>query len=237
MPAAARILVADDDPQIREVVSVLLGADGYTVEPAESGELAVALVQAEDPAPFDLIILDVLMPGMSGFEACEEIRRTSMAPVLFLTAKSREVDKVRGLMAGGDDYLSKPFSFAELRARIRAMLRRYRKYGGASSAETVPPVINVGDIEIDERRRAVTRAGVPVDLTDVEYSVLAMLAERRGSVLTARQIYESVWDDLYLPQSGNTVSVHIRNLRKKLEDDPKNPRYVRTVWGRGYTVG
>ena len=227
----ARILLADDDPDILEVVSVLLASEGYRVDAARDGLEALALARH----PFDLAILDVMMPKASGLEVCERLRLSSNAPILFLTARSQDADKVAGLAAGGDDYLVKPFSTPELLARVRAMLRRYRQYGSVQGAQT-GETIQAGPVLIDTRARRVSKGETPVALTDLEYEVLLALARNRGRVVSARELYENVWRSMYLPQSNNTVMAHIKNLRKKLEADPRDPQIVRTVWGRGYTI-
>lgn len=231
MERPVKILFADDDPEIREVVHILLESEGYLVDEAADGRQAI---EAADGS-HGLVILDVLMPGLSGFDACERIREKSNVPILFLTAKSQEEDKVRGFAAGGDDYLAKPFSAAELIARVKAMLRRYQEYGtDVGTYETGP--LRVGEIMIDPAAKEVSRDGQSVDLTDLEYKILLLLAQNRGQVFTAKGIYESVWDDIYFYQSNNTVMVHIRNLRKKLEDDPQKPKHIKTVWGKGYVI-
>lgn len=226
-----RILLADDDPDILEVVSVLLASEGYRVDAARDGLEALALARH----PFDLAILDVMMPKASGLEVCERLRLSSNAPILFLTARSQDADKVAGLAVGGDDYLVKPFSTPELLARVKAMLRRYRQYGSAQGVQTWE-TIQAGPVLIDTRARRVSKGGTPVALTDLEYEVLLALARNRGRVVSARELYENVWRSMYLPQSNNTVMAHIKNLRKKLEADPRDPQIVRTAWGRGYTI-
>ena len=226
-----RILLADDDPDILEVVSVLLASEGYRVDAARDGLEALALARY----PFDLAILDVMMPKASGLEVCERLRLSSNAPILFLTARSQDADKVAGLAVGGDDYLVKPFSTPELLARVKAILRRYRQYGSAQGAQT-GETIQTGPVLIDTRARRVSKGGTPVALTDLEYEVLLALARNRGRVVSARELYENVWRSMYLPQSNNTVMAHIKNLRKKLEADPRDPQIVRTAWGRGYTI-
>lgn len=227
----ARILLADDDPDILEVVSVLLASEGYRVDAARDGLEALALARH----PFDLAILDVMMPKASGLEVCERLRLSSNAPILFLTARSQDADKVAGLAVGGDDYLVKPFSTPELLARVKAMLRRYRQYGSAQGVQT-GETIQAGPVLIDTHARRVSKGGTPVALTDLEYEVLLALARNRGRVVSARELYENVWRSMYLPQSNNTVMAHIKNLRKKLEADPRDPQIVRTAWGRGYTI-
>ena len=174
------------------------------------------------------------MPGCSGVEACGEIRKKSSAPILFLTAKSKDRDKEEGFAAGGDDYLVKPFSSVELKARVNAMLRRYCVYKGKKGTER--EVISLPGLEIFADTEEVNKNGERVLLTDIEYRILLLLAENRKKTYTTQDIYEAVWNEPFLFSSNNTVMVHIRNLRKKLEDDPQNPRCIRNVWGKGYRI-
>ncbi len=226
-----KILFADDDVEIREVVRILLEGEGYQVEEASDGAEAVAM--ADDT--YDLIILDVMMPGRSGFSACAEIRRKSMVPILFLTARTQDSDKTIGFGAGADDYLAKPFSYTELAARVKAMIRRYHVYRGKPE-EKEEEVITVKDLVIHKTWNRVTRGGEEISLTDLEYRILLLLASSRGRIFSVEQIYEGVWEEPFFYSANNTVMVHIRNLRKKLEADPRNPRYVVNVWGKGYRV-
>lgn len=226
-----KILFADDDREIREVVRILLEGEGYIVEEAADGETAVSM--ADDS--YDLIILDVMMPGRSGFSACAEIRKKLMVPILFLTARTQDSDKTMGFGAGGDDYLAKPFSYAELAARVKAMIRRYHVYKGKAE-EKEDEVIAVKDLLIKKAWNEVTREGKEILLTDLEYRILLLLASGRGRIFTIESIYESVWQEPFFYSANNTVMVHIRNLRKKLEADPANPKYVVNVWGKGYRV-
>lgn len=226
-----RILFADDDGEIREVVRILLEGEGYHVDEAADGAEAVAM--ADDS--YDLIILDVMMPGRSGFSACAEIRKKSMVPILFLTARTQDSDKTMGFGAGADDYLAKPFSYTELAARVKAMIRRYHVYKGKAE-ETEDEVIAVKDLLIRKAWNEVKKGGEEIFLTDLEYRILLLLASSRGRIFTIESIYESVWNEPFFYSANNTVMVHIRNLRKKLEEDPKNPRYVVNVWGKGYRV-
>lgn len=226
-----KILFADDDREIREVVRILLEGEGYIVEEAADGEAAVSM--ADDS--YDLIILDVMMPGRSGFAACAEIRKKLMVPILFLTARTQDSDKTMGFGAGGDDYLAKPFSYAELAARVKAMIRRYHVYKGKAE-EKEDEVIAVKDLLIKKAWNEVTREGKEILLTDLEYRILLLLASSRGRIFTIESIYESVWQEPFFYSANNTVMVHIRNLRKKLEADPANPKYVVNVWGKGYRV-
>ena len=228
MAVRSSILIVDDDPDIRKVLNLLLNTT-YDVAEVEDGPSAIDYIR-EHPET-DLVLLDVMMPGMSGLETCNELRRYSNAPVLFLTAKTQENDKRRAYDAGGDDYLAKPFSHAELMMKVESLLRRYRVYKNKSSGRMLRP-----GIVLDEENRRVLLDGVPLELTETEFSILQCLAQNRGRVVPVRTIYETVWHETYMPASNNTVMVHIVNLRKKLEEDPANPRLIRTVWGKGYQI-
>ena len=228
MSALARILIVDDDPDIRKVLQLLL-KDKYFVAEAADGSAAVDYIR--DNPDTDLVVLDVMMPGMDGIETCQALRELSKAPVLFLTAKSAEQDRVLAYESGGDDFLSKPFSQAELLAKIGSLLRRYQEYKGK-----VATVLRLENLEVDFAARAVTSAGKSVTLTDTEYAILEHLLKNRGAVVTAAELYESVWGEKFLSGSGNTVMVHVLNLRRKIEENPSSPKIIRTVWGRGYQI-
>lgn len=228
---AKKILLADDDPEIREVLRLLLTGEGYAAVEAANG--AEVLEKLDETV--DLVILDVMMPGMSGYAVCSEIRKRSAVPVLFLTAKSQDADKATGFSSGGDDYLVKPFSYTELVSRVKAMLRRYYVYGAKASGQD--GVLRCcEDIEIDAAQRIVRKGGEEVSLTDTEYRILLLLASHRKTVFSVQSIYESIWNEPYFHASNNTVMVHIRNIRRKLGDDPQNCRTIRTVWGKGYRI-
>ena len=228
---AQRILFADDDPEIREVLRLLLTSEGYEVIEASGG--SELLEKLDDSV--DLVILDVMMPGLGGYAACAEIRTRSAVPVLFLTAKSQDSDKTMGFSVGGDDYLVKPFSYSELISRVKAMLRRYYVYG--AKAEPAAGIIHCcGNIEIDPSQCLVTQDGREINLTDTEYRILLLLASHRKKIFSVQNIYESIWIEPYFYSSNNTVMVHIRNIRRKLGDDPQNSRTIRTVWGKGYRI-
>lgn len=227
---AKKILFADDDPEIREVVRILLESEGYEVIEAENGEAAVRL--ADDSLA--LIILDVMMPGKNGVSACVDIRKKLTVPILFLTAKTQDSDKTMGFGAGADDYLAKPFSYAELTARVKALIRRYHIYKGKEEPDG--GVIGIRGLEIRSDFNEVKKDGQEILLTDLEYRILLLLAENRSKIFTIENIYESVWGEPFFYTANNTVMVHIRNLRKKLEEDPKNPKYVVNVWGKGYRI-
>ena len=228
MASLSRILIVDDDPDIRKVLRLLL-KDNYIVAEAEDGPTAIRYIQ--DNPDTDLIVLDVMMPGLTGIETCEEIRKTSNAPVLFLTAKSAEQDRVRAYQSGGDDFLSKPFSQAELLAKISSLLRRFHEYRGKQAS-----VLTIDNLELDFANHSVRSNGKPVVLTDTEYNILEYMVKNRGTIVTAAQLYEAVWGEKFLSGSGNTVMVHVLNVRRKIEENPSNPRILRTVWGRGYQI-
>ena len=223
------ILVVDDEQDIRRIIRILLESSGYQVAEAPNGLAAVEYIRQQPNV--DLVLMDIMMPGLNGIEASRAIRERCSAPILFLTAKTQERDKLEAYQAGGDDYLAKPFSHAELMMKVESLLRRYRVYKGKTSGHLLR-----ADVMLDEPGRRVLRGGRPVELTETEFEILCFLAARRGSVVSVEQIYEGVWHEKYMPSSTNTVMVHIVNLRKKLEEDPANPRLIRTVWGKGYQI-
>ena len=225
------IMIADDDPDIREVVRILLESEGFRIVEAVDGDDAISKI---DPA-IDLYILDVMMPGKSGYQVCRAIRAASPAPILFLTAKSQDGDKSMGFSSGGDDYLPKPFSYTELTARVKALLRRYYVYRGKESEESKEKIV-IRDLVIDRQTCEVRLAGAEVQLTDIEYRMLLLMAENRRKVFSAQNLYESIWNEPYFYSCNNTIMVHIRNLRRKIEPDPDNPQYIKTVWGKGYRI-
>lgn len=226
-----KILFADDDPEIREALRLLLTCEGYKVVEASCGKDAIQLMDHS----IDLVILDVMMPEMNGYAVCAEIRKRYTVPILFLTAKSLDSDKTLGFSAGGDDYLVKPFSYNELMNRVKAILRRYYVYG-AKSAEPRSVIHCCGNIEIDTSRCQVKVDGHEVILTDIEYRILLLLASHQKRIYSAQNIYELIWNEPYTYSSNNNVMVHIRNIRRKLGDDPQNCHTIRTVWGKGYHI-
>ncbi len=230
--AEQTILIAEDDPDIRDGVRILLTGEGYHIIEAENGLRALELMNPD----VDLVILDIMMPGMSGLRVCEELRKTSTVPILFLTAKSQESDKLLGLTAGGDDYLAKPFSFAELSARVKALLRRYCIYRGKEQVEEQAEnkTLTSGGIRIALDCNRVWVEDREVDLTETEYKILKMLMQNPQRIFSVQVIYETVWNEPYYYVSNGTVMVHIRNLRTKIEQDPQKPRRICTIWGKGY---
>ena len=228
MSAQSKILIVDDDPDIRKVLYLLL-RESYDVTRAADGAEAVRLIQEHKDT--DLIILDVMMPGMDGYATCDALRAYSNAPVLFLTAKSAEADRISAYRSGGDDFLSKPFSQDELLAKVSSLLRRYKEYRGKPDA-----ALAIENLEVDFAARTVVSNGQPVSLTDTEFSILEHLLHNRGTTVTAPELYEGVWKEKFLPGSGNTVMVHVLNLRRKIEENPSSPKIIRTVWGKGYQI-
>lgn len=236
MPDMSRehILIIEDDADIREGVRILLESENYIVTEAENGRKGLEALNDT----MDLVILDIMMPGISGLRTCEEIRKMSNVLVLFLTAKAQESDKLIGLMAGGDDYLAKPFSYAELLGRVKALLRRYKVYMGKNSVsedrEENEEYIDIANIKINQEFNEVYVNGVEKEMSDIEYNILLLMMQHPRKIFSAKNLYESVWDEPYFYSCNSTIMVHIRKLRVKIEEDPTNPRYIKTVWGKGY---
>lgn len=228
-----KILIIEDDPDIREGVRILLESEGFAVAEAEDGRNGLQMLSDD----ISLVILDIMMPGMSGIRVCEEIRKKSFVPILFLTAKVQESDKLLGLVAGGDDYLTKPFSYAELLGRVKAQIRRYTVYSApAEEGErtTCQEYIVSGGIQIHTVYNEVQINGRPVDLTDTEYHILLLMMQNKGKIFSAQNLYESIWNEPYFYNCNGTVMVHIRKLRVKIEPNAQDPVYIKTVWGKGY---
>ena len=229
---AVKILIVDDEIEIRKVLRLLLENSGYSILEASDGLKAVECVKA-DPA-IDLCIMDIMMPSMTGIEAVKKIREFSTIPVLFLTARSLESDKEEAYSGGGDDYLVKPFSSRELLMKVEALTRRYNSY--SQRARSGGDITLANGIILSPERREVTRNGQLLDVRDKELDMLIFLAQNRGKVVSPRELYQAVWEEMPLPSSNNTVTVHILNLRRKLEEDSASPKVIRTVWGKGYQI-
>lgn len=225
------VLIADDSPEIREIVDILLSNEGYIVLKATNGQEAVDLVDDN----VDLIILDVVMPIKNGFAACREIREKTNAPILFLTAKTQDSDKVIGFSSGGDDYLLKPFSYSEFTSRVKSLIRRYYVYQGIKVDEESEEIA-IRDLSINLDTKEVKLNGEEVQLTTIEYDMLALMMKNKKKVFSSKNLYESIWDEPYFYTANNTIMVHIRNLRKKIEKDKQNPQYIKTAWGKGYYI-
>lgn len=223
------ILVCDDEKDIVSALEIYLKSDGYSVFKAYNGKEALKVIEREE---IHLVLLDIMMPQMDGIETMVKIREISNVPVILLTAKSEDTDKVLGLTVGADDYVTKPFNPVELQVRVKSQLRRYMQLG---SGQTGKAKLRAGGIELDDKSKEVTLDGDPVSLTKTEYEILKLLMEHPGEVFSPNQIYEAVWKDS--PYGiENTVAVHIRHLREKLEYNPAEPRYIQVVWGRGYKM-
>jgi len=226
----ATILVCDDDKDIVEAISIYLSQEGYDILKAYDGQQAVDILSQED---VQLLLIDVMMPVMDGIHAVIKIRSFSSLPIIFLSAKSEDIDKVLGLNVGADDYISKPFNPVELIARVKSNLRRYTAYG--SLKKDSEDVYQVGGLWVNDQTKEVEVDGESMKLTPIEYQILLLLVKSPGRVFSSQQIYESIWnEDAY--GADNTVAVHIRHIREKIEINPKEPRYLKVVWGVGYKI-
>ncbi|WP_025675074.1 response regulator transcription factor [Paenibacillus polymyxa] len=224
------ILLVDDEPEIIKLMQIYLENEGYRLLMARDGLEALEQVNREQ---IDVMVLDVMMPNMDGIEACMKIRETEHFPIIMLSAKGQDMDKITGLSVGADDYVTKPFSPLELMARIKSQLRRVRKYTHSSSVLEHEMVLD--ELSINTVTHEVTLAGESVKLTPREFAIVELLARHRGQVLSMEQIYEKVWKEQYL-ESNNTLMVHVRKIREKIETDPRKPKYLKTVWGIGYKM-
>ena len=226
----ANILVCDDDKEIVEAISIYLSQEGYQIFKAYDGEQSIEVLKKED---IQLLLIDIMMPKLDGIHAMMKIREFSSIPILVLSAKSEDVDKILGLTVGADDYITKPFNPLELIARVKSSLRRYTMLGSVvPAAETS---YSIGALFLDDETKEVKVDGEVVKLTPIEYQILFLLMKNPGRVFSTQQIYESIWnEDSY--GAENTVAVHIRHIREKIEINPKEPRYLKVVWGVGYKI-
>lgn len=224
------ILVCDDDKEIVEAISIYLTQDGYNVLKAYDGIEALNIIKNEE---VHLLIIDIMMPNMDGIHAVMELRKEHSIPVIMLSAKSEDMDKILGLNVGADDYVTKPFNPLELLARVKSQLRRYTKLGSMPS-ESSNILVN-GALALDDEQKKVTVDGEDARLTPTEYKIVKFLLENVGMVFSSAQIYEKIWDEDAFA-TDNIVSVHIRRIREKIEIDPKNPRYIKVMWGVGYKM-
>jgi len=228
-----RILVVDDEKEIRRVLRLVLESGGYEVVEVRDGKRAVEHLRTDRSV--DLCIMDVMMPVMSGVAATAEIRKFSSVPILFLTAKSFDTDKEEAYSSGGDDYLVKPFSSRELLLKVDALTRRYNSYD-AKSASSSEYIHLLSGVLVNKETREVIKNGTPIELREKEIDVFLYLVENRGRVVSPSELYEAVWEEMPLASSNNNVTVHILNLRRRLEDNPSSPKLIRTVWGKGYQI-
>lgn len=227
-----KILIIDDEKEIIELTEIYLKNEGYHVLKAENGLAGLSILKRE---PVHLVVLDIMMPGIDGIEVCKRIRQTMNIPVIMLSAKSQDMDKIMGLTIGADDYMTKPFNPLELLARINSQLRRYLYLNYTDNAQQGKNIIKLSSLVIDKDKHTVTVYGKRVNVTPTEYKILLLLAENLGKVFSAEEIFEVVWEEKYY-ESNNTVMVHMWRLRDKIEQDPKNPKIVETVWGVGYKI-
>ena len=224
------ILIVDDDGNIRNLLSIYLENEGYQTIKVDNAKDAIKIIQEKS---IELILLDIMMPEINGIEACMKIREDKNMPIIMISAKSEDLDKIHGLTAGADDYITKPFNPLELIARVKSQLRRYQKYNIESNNSKI--IIEIGDLTINTDTRQVWVGEKEVRLTPKEFDILELLARNKGIVLSIRKIYEKVWKEEFF-KADNTVTVHITNLREKIEADPKAPIYIKTIWGVGYKI-
>ena len=228
-----KILIVDDEKEIRDLIEIYLKSEGYETLKAADGEEALNILNREDP---DLIILDIMMPKMNGIDACLKIREERQMPIIMLSAKSEDVDKILGLNMGADDYLTKPFNPLELVARVKSQLRRFYKLNPrVIKKEDDGKTINIEDMVINLDTHEIFIGDKEIKLTPTEFDILVLLAKNKGKVFSIANIYESVWNQEFL-ESDNTVMVHIRKIREKTEENPRKPKFINTVWGVGYKI-
>ena len=225
------ILVCDDDKEIVDAIDIYLSQEGYHILKAYDGLQAIEIMKKEE---VHLILLDIMMPNLDGIRATRKIRETSSVPIIMLSAKSEDVDKILGLNIGADDYITKPFNPLELIARVKSQLRRYTQLGNLATEEK-EAVYVCGGLVVNDDLKTVTVDGEPVKLTPIEYNILVLLIKNQGKVFSIEQIYENIWNEEAIG-ADNTVAVHIRHIREKIEINPREPRYLKVVWGVGYKV-
>ena len=227
-----RILVVDEEKTITDLVGIYLRNEGYQVTLAYTGADAARAILSQD---FDLAVLDIMLPDIDGFELLRTIRADHTYPVIMLTARDSQADKIEGLTLGADDYVVKPFRPLELVARVKAQLRRYTSYGSRDQAEDTQ-LLSVNGLTINRDAHAVTVDEKPVRTTPLEYAILLYLVEHQGRVVPVEELFRAVWKEEFMASSNNTVMVHIRHLREKIGDDAANPRFIKNIWGVGYTI-
>lgn len=225
------ILVCDDDKEIVDAIDIYLSQEGYHILKAYDGRQAIEIMKKEE---VHLILLDIMMPNLDGIRATRKIRETSSVPIIMLSAKSEDVDKILGLNIGADDYITKPFNPLELIARVKSQLRRYTQLGNLATEEK-EAVYVCGGLVVNDDLKTVTVDGEPVKLTPIEYNILVLLIKNQGKVFSIEQIYENIWNEEAIG-ADNTVAVHIRHIREKIEINPREPRYLKVVWGIGYKI-
>ena len=227
----SRVLIVEDEEAIAEIEKDYLELSDFEVVIKSDGTQGLATALNED---FDIMILDVMLPGTDGYEICRQVREVKNTPIIMVSAKKEDIDKIRGLGVGADDYMTKPFNPLELVARVKSQLRRYTQLGGNVSS-TQETIYEVGGLRINDDLKEVTVDGEMVRLTPIEYNILLLLMKNQGRVFSINQIYESIWNEDAIG-ADNTVAVHIRHIREKIEINPKEPRYLKVVWGVGYKI-
>lgn len=226
-----KVLIVDDEKEIVDLITLYLENEGFTVFKSYTAQEALYIIEKEE---MDLAILDIMLPDINGLQICRKIREQYRYPVIMLTAKGEEVDKVTGLTLGADDYVTKPFLPLELVARVKAQLRRYKRYNISNELEE--DVIMHAGLVLNIRTHECTLNEKPLSLTPTEFSILLILCQQKGNVVSSEQLFHSIWGDEYFNKSNNTITVHIRHLREKMGDSFENPRYIKTVWGCGYKI-
>lgn len=229
-----KILVVDDEKEIADLVAFYLESENFEVRTCYTSKDALAQIEQE---VFDIAVLDIMLPGMSGLDLCKEIRKKYTYPVIMLTAKDEEIDKIRGLMLGADDYMTKPFRPLELVARVKAQLRRYKRYNSQPQAADMDASLLIhGGLVINVKTHECLLDEKPLNLTPTEFSILKILCQRKGEVVSSEELFHEIWQDEYYSKSNNTITVHIRHLREKMNDSVEHPKYIKTIWGVGYKI-
>ncbi|WP_312441996.1 VanR-ABDEGLN family response regulator transcription factor [Lacrimispora sp.] len=228
-----KILVVDDEHEISDLIELYLQNENYSVFKFYTAKEALACIETTE---LDIAILDIMLPDMSGFALCQKIREKHAYPIIMLTAKDQEIDKITGLTLGADDYITKPFRPLELVARVKAQLRRYKKYNSAQANASGENVIVHSGLVLNSSTHECLLNEKPLDLTPTEFNILRILLERKGKVVSAEELFREIWKDEYYTKSNNTITVHIRHLREKMGDTVENPQYIKTIWGVGYKI-
>lgn len=228
-----KILVVDDEQDIADLLEVYLQNENYTVYKFYSAREALDCIEKQE---IDLAILDIMLPDVNGFSICQKIREKYTYPIIMLTAKDEETDKITGLTLGADDYVTKPFRPLELIARVKAQLRRYKKYSSVQTENCVASILTYKRLALNTQTYECTLNGVPISLTPTEFSILRILLEKQGVVVSLEDLFHMVWKDEYYSKNSSTITVHVRHLREKLQDTAEKPQYIKTVWGIGYKI-
>ena len=228
-----KILVVDDEHDIADLLEVYLRNENYTIYKYYSAKEALACIESKE---IDLAILDIMLPDINGFSVCQKIREKHTYPIIMLTAKDEETDKITGLTLGADDYVTKPFRPLELIARVKAQLRRYNKYSPTQKQDVPATVLTYKKLSLNTQTYECVLDGEIVPLTPTEFSILRILLEKQGVVVSLEDLFHSVWKDEYYSKNSSTITVHIRHLREKLKDTAEKPKYIKTIWGVGYKI-